>query len=226
MQLQTVVYKLIPGIYVREMQRREDFYRSTGDRANSSCSDDSVLERDMVQDNEEWVSSSRASRGPRLIFGVCVQGHVNLSGDQQQFLSPDDSISLSLEYYQSHLDRTSEKRTPAKEDAEKGGEDAARNNGQRVGCDEKDSERVAGETQGEKSARVSDEKDSEPVDRRFLRCSAAVTVTHIQRFLLAKYTLSSEHKVSAMPRRNVALTTSFLGEVAAEILGWENMSYL
>jgi hypothetical protein len=51
-QIQSIVYKMVPGLYSREMQRREDFYRSTGVRASSSCSDDSVLERerDMIND--------------------------------------------------------------------------------------------------------------------------------------------------------------------------------
>lgn len=56
-QLQSIVYKVVPGLFSREMQRREDFYRSTGVRASSSCSDDSVFERerDMINDDEVLV---------------------------------------------------------------------------------------------------------------------------------------------------------------------------
>ena len=57
-QVQAIVYKVVPGLYSKEMQRREDFYRSTGVRASSSCSDDSVLERerDLINDEESMVS--------------------------------------------------------------------------------------------------------------------------------------------------------------------------
>lgn len=46
----------MPGLYSKEVQRREDFYRSTGVRASSSCSEDSVL-GDLNEEHEEWVSS-------------------------------------------------------------------------------------------------------------------------------------------------------------------------
>lgn len=57
LQIQSIVYKVVPGLYSKEMQRREDFYRSTGVRASSSCSDDSVLERerDMINDEDSMV---------------------------------------------------------------------------------------------------------------------------------------------------------------------------
>lgn len=53
--MQSLVYKLVPGLYSKEMQRREDFYRSTGMRASSSCSDDSVL-GEQINDHDQWVS--------------------------------------------------------------------------------------------------------------------------------------------------------------------------
>lgn len=57
-QIQSIVYKLVPSLYTKEIQRREDFYRSTGVRASSSCSDDSVIdrERDMINEQEKMVS--------------------------------------------------------------------------------------------------------------------------------------------------------------------------
>ncbi|GLV38366.1 Posterior sex combs [Carabus blaptoides fortunei] len=76
--LQTLIYKVVPSLYSKELQRRADFYHSTGFRANSSCSDDSIL-GDRTQDSEEWVLSN--------------------IGDPSLYFSPDDSISLSVEYY-------------------------------------------------------------------------------------------------------------------------------
>lgn len=64
MQLQTLVYKIVPGLYAKEIQRREDFYRTAGVRASSSCSDDSVI-GDNMQEHEEWVS-------PRFLCGGSV----------------------------------------------------------------------------------------------------------------------------------------------------------
>lgn len=59
--MQALVYKAVPYLYYKEMQRREDFYRSTGVRAGSSCSDDSVIdrERDMMHEMEELVSNGQ-----------------------------------------------------------------------------------------------------------------------------------------------------------------------
>nr|XP_022908864.1 polycomb group protein Psc-like isoform X1 [Onthophagus taurus] len=84
MTLQTLVYKIVPGLYSKEIQRRDDFYRSTDARASSSCSDDSLFGENN-HEQEEWIH--------------------NL-GQENPFLSPDDSISLSLEYYQRELDTT------------------------------------------------------------------------------------------------------------------------
>lgn len=63
--MQSIVYKLVPSLYAKEMQRREDFYRSTGVRASSSCSDDSVIdrERDMINDQEEMVRVEKINQG-------------------------------------------------------------------------------------------------------------------------------------------------------------------
>lgn len=54
-QIQALVYKIVPHLYAKENQRMEDFYRSTTVRASSSCSDDSVIERErnQVVTNEE-----------------------------------------------------------------------------------------------------------------------------------------------------------------------------
>lgn len=54
-QTQSLVYKLVPALYSKEMQRKEDFYRSTGMRASSSCSDDSVL-GEQINEHDYWVN--------------------------------------------------------------------------------------------------------------------------------------------------------------------------
>lgn len=166
-QIQALVYKLVPRLYAKEMQRREDFYRSTGVRASSSCSDDSVLERerDMINDQEETVSCD--ARPPSHSASI-VSTSLQISkyvGDKTQFFSPDDSISLSLEYYQLHLDTTPLKTRTGIESA-------------LTKCDTDD-----------KCADGENEK-------RFLQCPAAVSITLLQKFIRMKYGLTNGHKVS------------------------------
>ncbi|XP_077556968.1 uncharacterized protein LOC144170824 isoform X2 [Haemaphysalis longicornis] len=77
--LQDIVYKVVPGLYQKEMKKRRDFYeKHPGPDANVSCPEDRGV-----------VDSSR-----RLIF------------------SPDDTISVSLEYCagkQEQADKSAEK---------------------------------------------------------------------------------------------------------------------
>lgn len=161
------------------MQRREDFYRSTSARASSSCSDDSVL-GEQIQDHEEWVT-----------------GHL---GDDTHYFSPDDLISLSLEYYQQHLDKTQEKKAKsdnseertkfsASESPGKENENAIKNNGALTG--------VSANVSCDKTDNVENDggKEEKVRDRRYLQCPAAVAMSHLQKFLRMKYALSPEHKV-------------------------------
>ncbi|CAH1382581.1 unnamed protein product [Tenebrio molitor] len=164
-QIQSIVYKMVPGLYSREMQRREDFYRSTGVRASSSCSDDSVLERerDMINDQDSLVS-------PYV-------------GEKSQFFGPEDSISLSLEYYQAHLDAT-----PSE------GVEVSSNRADLV------DKSVAGDAAGDRH-KVNGAKESEPKgegEKRFLQCPAAVSMKHLQKFIRMKFALTQNHKVDVI----------------------------
>ncbi|KAK9702390.1 Zinc finger, C3HC4 type (RING finger) [Popillia japonica] len=172
MQLQTLVYKIVPGLYAKEIQRREDFYRTAGVRASSSCSDDSVI-GDNMQEHEEWIHTL---------------------GDENQFLSPDDSISLSLEYYQQNLDTTSS--SPKKTE-----DRSTKSDSISVGDSVKRDRNVDDKLEVSDDKVQSDKNDSKPNkdeqrlrDRRYLQCPAAVSMTHLQKFIRMKYALSSEHK--------------------------------
>ncbi|KAK5638764.1 hypothetical protein RI129_013059 [Pyrocoelia pectoralis] len=202
--IQSLVYKLVPGLYSKEVQRREDFYRSTGVRASSSCSEDSVL-GDLNDEHEEWVSST--------------------CGDQNQYLSPEDAISLSLEYYNPHLDTGQNSPSPdtcsstnnedstkpsdgvinsANLSAEKtyncdsnnsnvSGGDA---NNDTNDNDDKTSENSNNNNKNGLQSNIFDElSDTHKGDRRYLQCPAAVSMTLLHKFLRMKYALSPEHRV-------------------------------
>ncbi|KAI4454499.1 ring finger domain-containing polycomb group component [Holotrichia oblita] len=195
MQLQTLVYKIVPGLYAKEIQRREDFYRTAGVRASSSCSDDSVI-GDNMQEHEEWIHTL---------------------GDENQFLSPDDSISLSLEYYQQNLDTSS---SPKKT------EDRRISDSKDYSEDSVKSERNVENRESDQKLEVSDDKvqsdksDSKSKDeqrlkdRRYLQCPAAVSMTHLQKFIRMKYALSSEHKVDIIHDGEVLPSSFTLMDVA------------
>nr|XP_023023446.1 uncharacterized protein LOC111511646 [Leptinotarsa decemlineata] len=208
-QTQSLVYKLVPALYSKEIQRREDFYRSTGVRASSSCSDDSVIdrERDMMNDQEEMISS--------------------YIGDKAQFLSPDDSISLSLEYYQSHLDTTDKedkpsaarssnineselKQTDISENSDKSKTDLTNEANKTSECVKDDV--VTG---SDKESTVNGEKQtSRDCDKRFLQCPAAVSMKHLQKFVKMKYGLTGDHRVDIIYKGEVLPQDFSLMDVA------------
>ncbi|XP_065171086.1 LOW QUALITY PROTEIN: polycomb group protein Psc-like [Atheta coriaria] len=172
-QLQALVYKMVPGLFGKETQRREDFYRSSM-RASSTCSEDSVL-GDVQKDQAKWLLQSDGPSG------------------RDTFFSPEDPISLSLEFYQLHLDDTKEldhklsmvcKRTRPEVDLIKKESD----------CDK-----------SEKKVKA---------DRRYLQCPAAVSMSHLQKFLRMKYALSSEHRVDIIYEGEVLPFSYTLMDVA------------
>lgn len=128
-----------------------------------------------------------------------------MATDQNQYFGPDDSISLSLEYYQHHLDST--------------GEEPAKSLKQEAGSDEEEPKKKSTETStikpnllstlsncsnsDDKDAKVPCDiefsvKDERGRDRRYLQCPAAVSMSHLQKFLRMKYALSLEHKVRSL----------------------------
>ncbi|KAL1502520.1 hypothetical protein ABEB36_007652 [Hypothenemus hampei] len=167
-QIQSLVYKSVPYLYLKEMQRREDFYRSTGVRAGSSCSDDSVIdrERDMIHGTEEIISQ--------------------YIGDKTQFFSQDDLISLSLEYYQAHLDTTvAGDKFNSAQNSDK------RHNGQ-----------------------IASDKIQTGCEKRYLQCPAGVSMKHLQKFLRMKYGLTEDHKVDIIHKGEVLPSNFSLMDVA------------
>ncbi|XP_044260353.1 polycomb group protein Psc-like [Tribolium madens] len=182
-QIQSIVYKVVPGLYSKEMQRREDFYRSTGVRASSSCSDDSVLERErdlIINDEDSMVSS--------------------YTGSKTQFFGPEDSISLSLEYYQIHLDKTPVDGTKPKSD--KSVSVLNNNNSDTVS----DKHKLNGTKNGEKECKNG--------DKRYLQCPAAVSMKHLQKFIRMKFALSQNHKVDIIYEGEVLHSNFTLMDVA------------
>ncbi|XP_060533829.1 polycomb group protein Psc-like [Cylas formicarius] len=191
-QIQSLVYKLVPSLYFKEMQRREDFYRSTGMRAGSSCSDDSVIERerDMMNESEETIAQ-------------CV-------GDKAQYLSPEDSISLSLEYYQVHLDDTDIKpdKKPSAEQTQT-----------QISDGKDDGNCVKDKNVKSNGVIASDDKHCRG-DKRYLSCPAAVNMKHLQKFIRMKHGLTSDHRVDIIYKGEV-LTTDFSLMDVAYTFKWE-----
>ncbi|KAJ8970884.1 hypothetical protein NQ317_010793 [Molorchus minor] len=199
--LPSLVYKLVPSLYAKEMQRREDFYRSTGLRASSSCSDDSVIERerDMINDQEDMIST--------------------YIGDKTQFFSPDDTISLSLEYYQSYLDAAdlNERRTSSTQPfssptrtIDVSDSDSTKNS------DKTDANSADGE-------REDGEREDKDCDKRFLQCPAAVTMKHLQKFIRMKFGLTGDHRVDVIYKGEVLRPNFSLMDVAYTFK-WERES--
>ncbi|XP_039275366.1 LOW QUALITY PROTEIN: uncharacterized protein DDB_G0283697-like [Nilaparvata lugens] len=81
--LQRLVYKMVPGLYSSEMARRRSFYQNGETSAGSS--------------SDETDASSCDVPDSHLIDAAAA----NVNGAATVFYSPEDSISLSLEYYNS-----------------------------------------------------------------------------------------------------------------------------
>lgn len=206
---------MVPALYNKEIQRRADFYHSTGFRANSSCSDDSVL-GDRSVDSEDWVMSN--------------------VGDPSLYFSPDDSISLSVEYYRPDLVLESEK-NQSENDASETCSKLTSNADLYIDSDfklkfrNKDINSVVSNTEkrtencdlsesikDDLNANASEAKTTEPIlknnsgdninsvkssvpqekevnPKRYLQCPAAVRMSHLKKFLRMKFALSNEHRV-------------------------------
>ncbi|KAL3271032.1 hypothetical protein HHI36_021532 [Cryptolaemus montrouzieri] len=204
--IQSLVYKIVPGLYSKEMQTREDFYRSTGVRASSSCSDDSVIdkERDNLKDQEAWVTSN--------------------VGDKAEFFSADDMISLSIEYYQAHLDTRSTKdkvKTVISDKVVEINSESRESSNLKIdSCEvsehlkrDKDESKENGEETGDKCRDESKEHNKDD-DKRYLKCPAAVSMQLLQRFLRMKFGLTADHRVDIIYRGEVLPNFFTLMDVA------------
>lgn len=143
-------------------------------------------------------------------------------GDRNQFLGQDDPISLSLEYYQVHLDTTdvNQKPTPPTQTFLTSGEsesesveigegpnsekvtqpensDSAHSNSEINGEQCRDNEAVNFAKCKENDSH-SVETDSKDCDKRYLQCPAAVSMKHLQKFIRMKFGLTGDHRVSVI----------------------------
>lgn len=132
--LQQLVYKLVPGLYAKEMARRRKYYSELGGPSSDS-------------DNAEYPI-------PDVYF------------------SPSDCISLSLEFL-------------SNKDGETGS----------------DSDQESAEKQGLHH-------------RRYLQCPAAVTMSHLKKFLRMKYNLSLDYNVEILYAGEVLTDEFSLMDVA------------
>lgn len=126
-------------------------------------------------------------------IGVILFQALSNIGDPNLFFSPDDSISLSLEYYQQKTEET-ESETNNSESTEKDNKSDEVNSA--VSNETKDTVTkellpVTGTITGD-----SGDTDNSGIYRRYLQCPAAVTMAHIMKFLRMKYALTEEHRVS------------------------------
>lgn len=122
---------------------------------------------------------------------LCPQNS-NYFGDKTQFFSPEDSISLSLEYYQVHLDNSDKMEETSKPIVLENTETKTTN-----------SDNGSGITNTTNSENVKNsEKDSgaenvnKNCDKRFLQCPAGVSMKHLQKFIRMKFGLNADHRVS------------------------------
>lgn len=145
-------------------------------------------------------------------------------GERNQFLGQDDPISLSLEYYQVHLDTTDFNKQPIpllhtfKLDAESG-ESKQLENGETVNsdtalceqtssdsvdlnsetkseqCEDKDTDQNVQSVNEDDSQKLG--KENKDCDKRFLQCPAAVSMKHLQKFIRMKFGLTGDHRVSS-----------------------------
>lgn len=147
------------------MQRQDEFLRN-------SSEDSIVEEEEKVESDIAWMKTLFTSR---------VQLQKSLTQDRPSFFNQDDLISLSLEYYQPHLDTTdvAKKDTGASEKPTCLNSDSAppKNNGQTIS----DSDNFS---------------DNTGCDKRFLQCPAGVNMKHLQKFVRMKYGLTADHRVS------------------------------
>ncbi|KAF7264998.1 hypothetical protein GWI33_021757, partial [Rhynchophorus ferrugineus] len=208
-QMQALVYKIVPSLCAKENQRREEFYRSTGVRAGSSCSDDSVIdrERDMLNETDEMISQ--------------------YVGDRNQYFSAEDLISLSIEYYQSHLDNSDveSKTKPVfgelmvqKTDVKSDDNVSTSVRNEDNGCTTKD----AGLDDNEQSNVNSNGQITNDVigDKRYLQCPAGVNMKHLQKFMRKKHGLTDDHRVDIIYKGEVLQNDLSLMDVAY-IFKWE-----
>lgn len=131
-------------------------------------------------------------------------------GDKTQYFSQDDLVSLSLEYYQAHLDHTNAvSKTSAKsESADNKSQLNNTENGltkttSNISVEKQsdltcDSSQTNAKNNGKVSGNISTDSVPKECDIRYLRCPAGINMKHLQKFLRMKYGLTADHRVSRL----------------------------
>lgn len=122
-------------------------------------------------------------------------------GDKAQFFSPEDLISLSLEYYQARLDTTDVDSKCDRLDAAPAPGDSDGSSGDRKPNvkTEKEDLTADGDSDGGRATIGGAENgdgDGNSCEKRFLQCPAAVSMRHLQKFIRMKFGLTGDHRVS------------------------------
>ncbi|CAG0905180.1 unnamed protein product, partial [Darwinula stevensoni] len=138
--LQTLVYKLVPGLYQTEMRRRRQYYSE--------------------HPQHEPPLSPEAR-------GEVVDG---------RYISPDEPVSLSIEYLEPHSEEKKEDETTAEAEDE----------------NKKEEDNTEDEEEEEESLNGS--------RRRYLRCPAALSIAQLKKFIRVKYGLQLDHPVDILYR--------------------------
>lgn len=113
-------------------------------------------------------------------------------GDKTQFFGTEDSISLSLEYYQRHLDGSEDSKSVKVDESDK---NIATQNVNSTNNNNSEVISAKHKLNGSKNQKDDISLDSKS-DQRFLQCPAAVAMKHLQKFIRMKFALSVNHKVS------------------------------
>ena len=130
-----------------------------------------------------------------MILNFQVSSYV---GDKSQFFGPEDSISLSLEYYQVHLDSTPLDTKPRPAPAAPNPAEVQDTSASVLNNNNSDS---VGDKHRPKDAKSDKDGEQEcKSDKRFLQCPAAVSMRHLQKFIRMKFALTQHHKVRLYPR--------------------------
>lgn len=142
--------------------------------------------REFYAKNPEALRSTTSPEGR----GEPVESHI---------YSPDESLSLSLEYY-----------NPVDQPilVETGIDDAKESGGTKKQLDQKDQQQ---------------QLQQKPLPKRYLRCPAAVTVFHLQKLIRAKYGLSEAHRVDVMYKEETLCDSYTLMDVMY-IYHWRRVS--
>ncbi|KAG0415720.1 hypothetical protein HPB47_007107 [Ixodes persulcatus] len=203
--LQDIVYKVVPGLYQREMKQRREFYDQHPDAASKvPCLED----RGVVEASGRLIFSPQDTVSVSLEYFTGERNPDNMA-------APGDGVEvgrgggLSLDDPAGFRDFCPASTISASENPA-----ASRT-------------RQAGESEDDDKEGAADDgaKDDRRGPRRFLNCPAAFTVNHLQKFLRTKYALAPSLKVDILHMNEVLCEGYSLMDVAY-IYAWKRDSPL